>query len=45
MTWGFFKKYCDEAYVVLSRDWLGSSDKNPSGFDLSTLLADLKAFR
>jgi hypothetical protein len=38
MTWGFWSRYCDEAYAVLSTDW-----KSPEGFDLAALEADLAA--
>jgi hypothetical protein len=40
-TWHFVAEYCDEAYAVLSRDWIERSGVSPSGFDLATLLADL----
>lgn len=51
ITWGriqymsndFFSQYCDEAYAVITEDWLDAAGKNPSGFDLATLQADLKA--
>jgi hypothetical protein len=41
MTWAFFAKYCDEAYAVISPDFLDSRDRTPSGFDLEQLTADL----
>ena len=49
ITWGarlkmshnFFHDYCDEAYVVLSPDWIEKSGLAKSGFDLATLKADL----
>lgn len=43
MTWAFFTKYCDEAYALISSDWVTGKVKAPSGFDLATLQADLKA--
>ena len=43
MTWGFFQVYCDEAYAVLSEDWLKYDHRSPSGFDLAALQADLQA--
>lgn len=44
MGWPFFSKYCDEAYVVVTQDWLNQADGlAPSGFDLTALQADLKA--
>lgn len=41
MTWQFWKYYCDEAYAVLSQDWLKSNKLAPSGFDFTTLQQDL----
>jgi hypothetical protein len=43
MTEAFFTKYCDEAYVVLSQDWIDAQGKSPSGFDIDALRADLGA--
>jgi hypothetical protein len=48
MTWGFWAAYCDEAYAILSDDFLakkGGKTATPTGFDLAQLrtdLADLK---
>ena len=48
MTWGFWAAYCDEAYAILSPDYLeqkGGQSIAPSGFNLTQLrddLADLK---
>jgi hypothetical protein len=33
-------RYVD--YAVLSEDWLGEDQRTPGGFDLDTLLADLR---
>lgn len=42
MSWGFLDTYCDEAYAVLSQDWISNVTKlTPDKFDLSTLQADL----
>jgi hypothetical protein len=43
MTWGFWHTYCDEAYGVLSADWIEKSGDAPVGFDLAQLQADLTA--
>jgi hypothetical protein len=43
MTWGFWQAYCDEAYALLSPDFLNASGVAASGFDLAQLNADLKA--
>lgn len=40
MTWQFFRTYCEEAYAVLSRDWL-RKNQAPNGFAITELLADL----
>ncbi len=48
MTWGFWAAYCDEAYAILSPDYLakkGGDLVTPEGFNLAQLqedLADLK---
>ena len=44
MSWGFLDTYCDEAYAVLSEDWINKVTKlSPANFDLTALTADLKA--
>jgi hypothetical protein len=40
LTWSFWDRYCDEAYCILSRDFL-NADRAPNGFDLAALRADL----
>jgi hypothetical protein len=40
LTWAFWDRYCDEAYCILSRDFL-AGDRAPNGFDLDALKADL----
>jgi len=40
MTWSFWDRYCDEAYCILSRDFL-EGDQAPNGFDLEALRRDL----
>jgi hypothetical protein len=42
MTWGFWEAYCDEAYALLSTDWVSSKKPSPEHFDLAALKADLK---
>ena len=44
LTWQFLDKYCDEAWVVLSRDWINLT-KNiaPNGFNWIQLQSDLQA--
>lgn len=41
MSWDFFTRYTDEAYAVLSTDWVQKDKMAPSGFDLQTLERDL----
>lgn len=41
MTWEFFLRYVDEAYAVLSADWVQHNLECPSGFDVSALERDL----
>jgi hypothetical protein len=44
MTWGFWAAYCDEAYAILSPDYLeqnGGKTATPNGFNLTQLQADL----
>ena len=40
-TWAWISKYCDEAYALISEDWLETIGISPSGFDLAQLAADL----
>lgn len=42
MTWDFFAKYVDEAWAVLSVDFL-KDGKSPGGFDIEALQKDLAA--
>ena len=41
MTWGFWEAYCEEAYAILSTDYLTGKQKTPQGFDMQQLQADL----
>jgi hypothetical protein len=44
MTWGFWAAYCDEAYAILSPDFLEQKKGQPvtpNGFNVQQLLADL----
>lgn len=44
MTRGFVHHYADEAFAVLSADWMGPSGKSPQGWDMPALQADLGQF-
>jgi hypothetical protein len=41
MTWAFWDRYCDEAWCVLSADYLVAG-RSPAGFDLEALRHDLR---
>lgn len=42
MSWQFYDAYADEAFGVLSQDWINKKlGTTPSGFDLTTLKQDL----
>jgi hypothetical protein len=40
MTWAFWSRYCDEAYAIISADFLEHGHA-PSGLDVAALKADL----
>ena len=41
MTADFYRVYSDEAYALLSEDWIAKTGLSPSQFDLSALQSDL----
>jgi hypothetical protein len=42
MTWGFWRKYADEAHAVLSHDWIDKASKlAPNHLDWKRLSDDL----
>ena len=41
MSWAFLTTYCDEAYAVLSQDWIETSGLSPDNFDFASLQADM----
>lgn len=43
MTWAWFRTYVDEAYAILTPDWIEADGQSPSGFDLAQLQLDLAA--
>lgn len=43
MSWGFYQKYTDEAYGVLSSAWATGTKQAPSGFTFAQLQSDLRA--
>ena len=42
MTWSFWERYCDEAYCLISSDFLHGG-KTPEGLDLERLNEDLRS--
>ena len=42
MGWDFLDTFADEAYAVLSMDWIESNGIAPNGFDLVSLKQDLQ---
>lgn len=43
MSWAFFQTYCDEAYAVLSPDWIiAATQVAPNNFDLGLLQTELQ---
>lgn len=40
MTWSFWERYCDEAWAIISPDFLAGG-RSPAGFDLPALQHDL----
>lgn len=41
-TWNFMHQYLDEAFVIVTNDWVNAQGKSPSGLDLDGLLAAMK---
>jgi hypothetical protein len=42
MTWSFWEAYCEEAYAILSPDYLTKKKQTPQGFSMQQLQADLR---
>jgi hypothetical protein len=42
MSWDFYDAYAEEAYAVLSHDFIQANGQGVAGFDLATLQADLQ---
>jgi hypothetical protein len=41
MTWSFWQRYCDEAWAIISPDFLADG-RSPEGFDIAALQHDLE---
>lgn len=42
MTWPWWETYVDEAYAIVSTEWLGPDNRTPEGLNLDALLGDLR---
>jgi hypothetical protein len=40
-SWDFWNAWTDEAYSIVSKDWIKASGVSPTGLDLNGLLADM----
>ncbi len=45
MTWDWWETYAEEAYALLSPDWLRATGTDPAGVDWARLDADMRAVR
>lgn len=45
MEWSFFEEYCDEAYAVLTSDWLKPPGNTPAGLPMASLIQMMKAIK
>lgn len=43
LTWAWWDRYVDEAYVILDRGYIGGDKRSPQGFSFERLLKDLQA--
>jgi hypothetical protein len=43
VTYAFMQAYCEEAYALVSQDWLSMQGISPPGFNWNTLMTDLQA--
>jgi len=41
ITWGYWEAYCDEAYAIVSKDFVNNTSTAPNGIDMATLVHDL----
>jgi len=45
MSWGFFLKYFNEGYALISPEWLNRNGLSPDGFNMAQLNQDLAMIR
>jgi hypothetical protein len=43
MSWQFYDAYADEAYAIVSQDFVNVAGQDPAGFSLTQMLSDLTA--
>ena len=43
LSWEFWQQYFDEAYAIVTQDWIKSTGVSPVGIDINGLLADLQS--
>ena len=41
MTWAFWDSYCDEAFALLSADWIEADGRSPQEINLNELISDM----
>jgi hypothetical protein len=41
MSWAFYAKYTDEAYIALAPEWMNAQGESPAGFNVQALMDDL----
>jgi len=44
MTWAWWLKYADQAYTLLSPDWMAATGTDPAGVDWAALETDMRRF-
>jgi hypothetical protein len=44
VDWSFWSQYMDEAYAIISPDFITGDKPAPNGFDMPTLINDLQSF-
>lgn len=42
LTWAWLEAYCDEAYAIVTHDWIEANRKSPSGLNVTALELDLR---
>jgi hypothetical protein len=45
VSWNWLDAFCDEAYALLSKDWITKTGNSPPGFDWLALQNDMNSFR